>query len=81
MGCNLDRKSILYIVGMPLALAISTISLSYLVANLRISTTVATKIIGIIGAYSTVATIISLASSVIVGCGVLTINFILENFS
>lgn len=66
---------------MPLALAISTISLSYLVANLRISTTVATKIIGIIGAYSTVATIISLASSVIVGCGVLTINFILENFS
>ncbi|WP_057914092.1 uberolysin/carnocyclin family circular bacteriocin [Peribacillus muralis] len=71
MNLTLNKSSLFYVTGMILALSFLTVSFPYLAANLGISTAVAGKIITVIDTYSTIATIVSLAS-IIVGYGVIS---------
>ena len=65
------KKQMAYVLGVSIALALLAVSFPLLAANLGISTAVAGKIITIINAYSTIATIVSLVG-VILGYGVIS---------
>ncbi|MGG2028763.1 uberolysin/carnocyclin family circular bacteriocin [Gottfriedia sp. S16(2024)] len=71
MSLVMNKKTILYVLGMAVLLSILTISLPFLAANLGISTTVAGKVITVIDTFSTITTIISLVA-IIVGYGVIS---------
>ncbi|MEW9501929.1 uberolysin/carnocyclin family circular bacteriocin [Jeotgalibacillus marinus] len=71
MSLTSNKKQMVYVLGVSMALALLVVSFPLLAANLGISTAVAGVIITTIDTYSTIATIVSLLG-VIVGYGVVS---------